>query len=286
MEQTLGFVSARVATDVPIVELGFEAGVIDGMHVLVQLAGAVELAKDTADAAGAMHIGNLPLAGRSGLADAGHGVRDALDVIEREVHVGALRASEDVQHGVGGAAHGHIHRHGVFERMLRGDGTRQHGIVILMIVAVRQIDDKLAGFLEQFLAVGVGGKRRSIARQREAEGLGEAVHGIGGEHTRAGTAGRACGALEVDELLVGDVVVGGGGHNGDEVRAFLLAVDDGVAGFHRAAGDEDRGDVEAQSRHEHARRDFVAVGDADKGVGAMRVDGVLDCVGDDIAAGQ
>src|SRR5690606_2766861 len=58
------------------------------------------------------------------------------------------------------------------------------------------------------------------------------------------------------------------------------------AGLHGAAGDEDDGDVEAHGGHQHARGDLVAVGDADHGVGAVRVDHVLDRVGDDVAAGQ
>ena len=40
-------------------------------------------------------------------------------------------------------------------------------------------------------AGGVGGQRRAVAGQREAERLGQAVHRVGGEHARAGAAGRA-----------------------------------------------------------------------------------------------
>ena len=60
----------------------------------------------------------------------------------------------------------------------------------------------------------------------------------------------------------------------------------GLAGFHRPAGDEHRRDVEAQGGHQHAGGDLVAVGNAHQRVGAMRVDHVLDRVGDDLAAGQ
>ncbi|MNF49595.1 hypothetical protein D3C84_308700 [compost metagenome] len=60
----------------------------------------------------------------------------------------------------------------------------------------------------------------------------------------------------------------------------------GLAGFHRAAGDEDHRDVQAQGGHQHAGGDLVAVGDADDGVGAVGVDHVLDGVGDDLATRQ
>ena len=60
----------------------------------------------------------------------------------------------------------------------------------------------------------------------------------------------------------------------------------GLAGFHRAAGNEDHRNVQAQGGHQHARGDLVAVGDADDGVGAVGVDHVFDGVGDDLAARQ
>ena len=53
-----------------------------------------------------------------------------------------------------------------------------------------------------------------------------------------------------------------------------------------AAGDEHAGNVEAQRGHQHAGRDLVAVGDADHGVGAVRVHHVLDAVGDQVARRQ
>ncbi len=59
-----------------------------------------------------------------------------------------------------------------------------------------------------------------------------------------------------------------------------------ASGLHRAAGDEDRRDVQPQRGQQHAGGDLVAVGDADQRVGAVRVDHVLDGVGDDLAAGQ
>ncbi len=60
----------------------------------------------------------------------------------------------------------------------------------------------------------------------------------------------------------------------------------GFAGFHRPAGNEDHRNVEAQRGHQHAGGDFVAVGDADNGVGAVGVDHVFHGVGDDLAAWQ
>jgi len=60
----------------------------------------------------------------------------------------------------------------------------------------------------------------------------------------------------------------------------------GLAGFHRATGDEDHRNIQAHRGHQHSRGDLVAVGDAHQRIGAVRVDHVLDRVGDDVAARQ
>src|SRR3546814_5142298 len=46
--------------------------------------------------------------------------------------------------------------------------------------------------------------------------------------------------------------------------------------FRSPTGNEDGGNVDAQRRHQHARRDLVAVGDTDHRIGAMRVDHIFD----------
>ena len=203
-----------------------------------------------------------------------------------EIDLALMGGGQDVQHGVGRAAHGDVERHGVLECALRGDFARQHAVVVLLVVALGEIDDEMAGLDEQPLAVGVGGKRRAVARQRQAERLGQAVHRIGGEHAGARAAGRAGRALDHRDVLVRDLVVGGGDHRVDQIERNLLALEHHLAGFHRPAGDEHARDVEAQRRHQHAGRDLVAIGDADHGVGAVRVDHVFDRVRDQLARGQ
>ena len=75
--------------------------------------------------------------------------------------------------------------HRVFEGFEAGDGTRQDAVVVLFVVPLAQVDRETACFKEQALAIGMGRQGRSIARQRQAEGFGQAVHRIGGEHTAA-----------------------------------------------------------------------------------------------------
>ena len=172
--------------------------------------------------------------------------------------------------------------------MLAGDGARQHGFVVLVVVAVGEFDDHLAGAFEQLLAEAVGGEHGAVARQCKTDGFGQAVHGVRGEHAGAGSAGGTHGFLVGEQVLFGDVVVGGGVHHVDQVGVLLDAAvgQHRGAGFHRAAGHENRRDVHTQGGHEHARGDLVAVRNADQGVGAMGIAGVFHGVGDDVAGRQ
>ena len=58
------------------------------------------------------------------------------------------------------------------------------------------------------------------------------------------------------------------------------------AGLHRAAGNEDRRDVDPHRSHEHAGHDLVAVGNAHHRVEAVGLDHGLDAVGDQLARRQ
>ena len=158
--------------------------------------------------------------------------------------------------------------------------------VVLLVVAACEVHDAAAGLGEEMFAIGVGGHDGPVAGQCEAKRLHQAVHRVGGEHSRTGSAGGAGGAFHFGGEFVGDARVGGGDHGvhqihgPDEVALLHLAC------LHGSAGDEDGGNVEAEGRHQHAGRNFVAIGDAHQGVGAVRVCHVLDAVGDQFPGGQ
>ena len=281
-------VGGRAAADVPLVQPALQRRRVDGGDAVVQQPAAVQLAEDRGDAAGAVDVLHQVVPVRRDLADARHAARDLVDVGHREVQLGLLGGGEQVQHGVGRAAHGDVERHRVLEGLTRRDRARQHRRVVAVVVARAQLDGRAAGRLVELPARGVRRQRRAVARQREAQRLGQAVHRVGGEHAAAGAARRARRLLDAREVVVGDRVGHGVGDRRDQVQPLAHgAVDERRrAALHRAAGDEDRRDVQPQRGVEHPRRDLVAVGDAHHGVGAVRVDHVLDRVGDDVARGQ
>ena len=68
----------------------------------MEQAGAVELAEEGGDAAGAVDVLDVVGRGVGGdLAQAGYAARDRVDVVEREVDAGLVGDGEDVQDGVG-----------------------------------------------------------------------------------------------------------------------------------------------------------------------------------------
>ena len=156
----------------------------------------------------------------------------------------------------------------------------------------RDIDDQPPRALEQPLAILVRRHHRAIARQREAQRFGQAVHRVRGEHARARSARRAGLGFHRRNLLVRNAIIARLHHRIDQVElvllrdAGLLVLPDDLARFHRSARDEHRGNVEPHRRVQHARRDLVAIGDAHHRIRAVRVDHVLDRVRDQVAAGQ
>ena len=154
-------------------------------------------------------------------------------------------------------------------------------------MALGDFNDLAACFKEQVLTIRVGRQRRAVARQRQTQRLGQTVHRVRSEHTRARPAGRAGVFFDMLDLLVGVFVIRRGNHRVDKVD--LLGVQIGnidLARFHRATGHEDHRDVQAHGGHQHAGGDLVTVRDTDHRVGAVGVDHVLDRIRNHFARGQ
>ena len=116
---------------------------------------------------------------------------------------------------------------------------------------------RLAAVFGQPQPLRVRRRHGAVARQSQAEHLGEAVHAVGGEQAGARSARRAGGALELLETFV----VQGAGHvlaHGleDAVQVQRAAAE--APGQHGAAADDHGGDVETHGGHQHAGHDLVA----------------------------
>ena len=122
-------------------------------HFAIEQARAVEFAQNSHHPAGAMNVLDMHIRhGRGDLAQTRHAARQPVDVGHGEVDLALVRGGEQVQDGVGRAAHGDVERHRVLERLERGDPARQRAFVALFVPTPRKIDDEMAGLDEQALA--------------------------------------------------------------------------------------------------------------------------------------
>jgi hypothetical protein len=111
-----------------------------------------------------MHVFHVHVRlGRRHLAQAGNLARQAVDIGHGEIHARLVGRSQQVQHRVGGAAHGDVQAHRILERREVGDVARQDARVVLFVMAPRDVDDQAAGLEEQALAVGMGREDRAVA---------------------------------------------------------------------------------------------------------------------------
>ena len=156
-----------------------------GGHIGVQFARALQLTQDGKNATGAVYVFHVVFLGIGrDLAQLRNHAREAVDVLHGEGDLRLLRNGQQVQDGVGRAAHGNVQRHGVFKGFKTHRARQDAGIVAFVILA-GQLNDAPPGAFEQPFAVGVGGQQGAIAWQGQAHGFGQAVHGVGGKHSRA-----------------------------------------------------------------------------------------------------
>ena len=209
-----------------------------------------------------------------------------IDITHSEVDFRFLRGGQQVQNGIRRTAHGNIQGHGVFKRRFAGDVARQRGCIILLVIALSQLNDAFPRVEEQLLTVGVCRQQRAVTRLGQTQRFGQAVHRVGGKHPRTGTTGRTGGTLDLLTLFVGDFWIRPLNHRIDKVEFDDFVRKLGFPGFHWATGDKNHRNIQAQGRHKHPRGDFVTVGNADHGIGAVRVNHVLNRVGDQFTGWQ
>ena len=247
----------------------------DGHALAVDETRLVELGHDGGDAPRPVEVLHVGGAGRRQVAEVGGPLAHGVCGGQIQLDATLARDGRQVEHRVGGAAERHVHGKGVSEGLWAHDVTGGDA-------PLEHVHDGHAGVLGELQAAGVHGRHGPVAGKAHADDLGQAVHGVGGIHARAGAAARTDVSLELVELglvyLAGRVGAHGLEH-GREAR--LVPVD--VAGKHRPARDEGRGQVKAGGGHEQAGHVLVAVGDHDQRVKAMRERHALGGVGDEVA---
>ena len=209
-----------------------------------------------------------------------------IDITHGEVDFRFLRRRQQVKYGVSRSTHRDIQRHGVFKRRFASNIARQCTFVVLLVVTFGQFNNALTSIEEQLLAIGVGRQQRAVARLRQAQCFGQAIHRVSGKHPGARSAGWTGGTFNLIALGVRNFRVCALDHRINQIEFDYLIGQFGFPGLHRAAGNKDHRNIQAQGSHQHPRGDFVAVRDADHGVGAVGVDHILNGISDQFARWQ
>ena len=120
---------------------------MDGVHITVQQARAVKLAKQGGDSTGAVHV--LDVVGRrvrGHLAQARDATRNRIDIVQGEINPGLVSDRKNMKNSIRRAAHGNVQAHRVLESVLGSDRARQNRIVIIVVVCAAHINDAVASF--------------------------------------------------------------------------------------------------------------------------------------------
>ena len=190
-----------------------------------------------------------------------------------------MRHRQQVKHRIGGTAHCNIQCHCIQESLTSGNAAGKYAFVSLFIILISVFNNQLGGILKQFLAILVGSHNRTVTRQRQTDSLVQAVHGIGGKHTRATSASRTSVLFYLGNIAIAHAFIGRLNHSINQVEVLSVP----FSGFHRTTGNKYRRNVQPHRSHKHTRRNFVAVADANHGIRLMRIHHIFHAVGYDIA---
>ena len=145
---------------------------------------ARQLLHDGPDAARLLQILHERVARGGEVTEVRRFLTDLIDHVQIQLDTSFVGDGGQVQHRVRRAAERHIDRLGVVE------GGGRHDIARTDIL-LDELHDLHARVLGKAQARGVDGGDGAVAAQRHANGLGQAVHGVGGVHARAAAAGGA-----------------------------------------------------------------------------------------------
>ena len=110
---------------------------------------------------------------RSELTQTGHTARKLVDILHREVCTSLLGYGQQMEHSIGAATHGNIKSHCIHKGLAGGDAARQYALIAVLVIGKGILHHLTGCCLEEFHTVGMGSKDGTVARQREADCLGE-----------------------------------------------------------------------------------------------------------------
>ena len=236
--------------------------------------------KDTARTVHILHMVSACV--RSHLAKARNLPGKHINVIHRKVGLRLLCHCQQMKDRIGRTAHGNVQRHGIKERLTGGNVARQNGFISVPVIFVSILHNQFRRITEKLEAIGMCSQNSPIARKCQTDCLVQAVHGVGSKHSGTTTTARTGMAFHVCNLLVTDRCVSGFNHRINQIQMTAVP----LTCFHRTARNKDSRDVQTHGSHQHARRNLVAIADADHGICFVGIHHIFNAVRNDIARRQ
>ena len=234
-----------------------------------------QLLHDGVDAARALQVLHVGIPGGGQVAEVGGPAGNLIGHVQVQRNAALVGDGGEVEHGVGGAAQGHVHGFGVVE------GRFGHDIPGADVL-FHQLHDLHARVLGQPQPGGPDGGDGAVAPEGHTDGLGEAVHGVGGVHAGAGAAGGAGVVLIILHprfiQLPGVVAAYGLKHVAQAGAPPVVQ----PSRQHGAAGDKNGGNVQPGGGHEKAGDVLIAVGNHHQPVKLVGNGHGLGGVGDEV----
>ena len=206
------------------------------------------------------------------------GLHDPRHFLQREVNAGLMRNGGQMQPSIGRTTGGANDNGSVFQRFAGDDIARANA-------QTQQIHHRPARLQGPDIPLLIRRRRTGGIGQRQANHLGNAGHGIGGELAATGASARAGMLLKFEQLLIAHHAGGMLAHRLEHIHhrhiaAMMMARHD------RAAIHEDAGHIQPHHGHHHARQRFVASRQPHHRVIAMAAHGQFNRIGNHITADE
>ena len=199
---------------------------------------------------------------------AGQVGRQAVEVVQCQVHTDTPGNRQQVDYQVGGATHGCVDLDGVFDR-LAGQDLRHDQIFM------HHVHNTPPRHTREYVAAAINSRVGRIAGQTNTQRLDHAGHGAGGAHGHAVAVAAVHTTLGLVEVLHGELACAHHlthlPHTG--ARAQLLPAP--FAAEHRSTRHTDRRDVHTGRAHHQRRCGFVAAHQQHHTVERVGADGFL-----------
>ena len=219
--------------------------------VFVDEAFLVQFTEHCHQTACTVQIVHVSAAGRSQVAEVWNFGAEFVEDVQVKMYACFVGDGQQVEYAVGGAAQSHIAGQSVAQGLFVDDIPR-------LDVLFHQVHDSHSGVFCQTDPSAVHCRDRTVSRQGDADCFGETVHAVCRIHAGAGSAARAYVLFEFQKIIIIDDI----GFSRANCFKHL-----GKAGFfafyktghHRTSGADNGRDIHANSCHDHARYDLVAV---------------------------